>query len=47
MNHTTLYTLQFSVDKVVIGQHKEDMEYMIRKLYEEYEKWVIWGVKCK
>ena len=26
-------------DKVVISQDYEDMEYMLRKLLEEYEKW--------
>jgi hypothetical protein len=35
----TLYTLQFADDQVVLGRDKEDLEYMIRKLQETYEKW--------
>lgn len=31
-----LYTLQFADDQVVIANDKYDMEYMMRKLIEEY-----------
>ena len=33
----SIYTLLFADDKVVISQDYEDMEYMLRKLLEEYE----------
>ena len=36
---TTAYTLQFADDQVVMAQSKEDLEYMGRKLQEEYSKW--------
>ena len=32
-------TLQFADDQVVMAQSKEDLEYMCRKLQEEYSKW--------
>jgi len=32
-------TLQFADDQVVMAQSKEDLEYMGRKLQEEYSKW--------
>lgn len=35
----TIYTLSFADDQVVIAQDYEDMEYMTRKLIEQYEKW--------
>ena len=35
----TLYTLHFADDQVVIAHDREDLEYMARKLLEEYEKW--------
>lgn len=34
-----LYTLSFADDQVVIAQDYEDLEYMTRKLIEEYTKW--------
>ncbi|XP_072378004.1 uncharacterized protein [Diabrotica undecimpunctata] len=34
----TLYTLHYADDQVVIAQDKEDLEYMARKLMEEYKK---------
>lgn len=34
-----LYTLQFADDQVLIANDKDDLEYMTRKLQEEYEKW--------
>ena len=36
---TTLYTLQFADDQVVLAGDKEDLEYKTRKLKETYEKW--------
>jgi len=39
LEKTTLYTLQFSDDQVVLAGDKEDLEYMTRKLKETYEKW--------
>jgi len=36
---TTLYTLQFVDDQVVLAGDKEDLEYKTRKLKETYEKW--------
>jgi len=35
----TLYTLHFADDQVVIAQDKEGLEYMTRKLLNEYEEW--------
>ena len=34
-----LYTLQFADDQVIIANDKEDLEYMARRLQEEYRKW--------
>jgi hypothetical protein len=31
--------LQFGDDQVVMAERKEDLEYMCRKLQEEYSKW--------
>jgi len=39
LENTTLYTLQFADDQVVLAGGKEDLEYMTRKLKETYEKW--------
>jgi len=39
LENTTLYTLQFADDQVVLPSDKEDLEYMTRKLKETYEKW--------
>lgn len=39
INGTCLYTLQFADDQAVMASDKEDMEYMVRKLIEEYGKW--------
>ena len=39
LENTTLYTLQFADDQVVLAADKEDLEYMMRKLKETYEKW--------
>ena len=36
---TTLYTLCFADDQVVLAQDREDLEYMARNLIEEYSKW--------
>ena len=39
LENTTLYTLQFADDEVVLAGDKEDLEYMSSKLKEIYEKW--------
>lgn len=36
---TCLYTLQFADDQVIIANDKDDIEYMARKLKEEYKQW--------
>jgi hypothetical protein len=38
LEYTTLCTLQFADDQVVLVGDKEDLEYMARKLKETYEK---------
>lgn len=35
---TTVYTLHYANDQVVIAQNKEDLEYIARKLVEEYKR---------
>jgi len=39
LENTTLYTLQFADHQVVLAGDKEDLEYMMCKLKETYEKW--------
>jgi len=39
LQNTTFYTLQFADDQVVLAGDKEDLEYVMRKLKETYEKW--------
>lgn len=39
LNENILYTLSFADDQIVLAQDIEDLEYMTRKLVEEYEKW--------
>jgi hypothetical protein len=36
---TCLYILQFADHQVLVAGEKEDLEYMTRKLKEEYGKW--------
>jgi len=36
---TQVYSLNFADDHVLIAQDHDDMEFMARKLKEEYEKW--------
>lgn len=38
LNNKTIYTLQFADDQVILAQDKDDLEYMSRKIKEEYEK---------
>lgn len=38
INDKIIYTLQFADDQVLLAQDKEDLEYMTRKIKEEYEK---------
>jgi len=38
LKNSTLYTLQFADDQVVLAGEKEDLEYMTCKLKETYEK---------
>ena len=40
-DNTMIYTLHFADDQGVMAQIKEDLEYMCRKLQEEYSKWGI------
>lgn len=39
LDEGTLYTLSFADDQVVMAQDYEDIEYMARKLIEQYNKW--------
>jgi hypothetical protein len=39
IQNTYVYSLNFADDQVLLAQDHEDMEYMARKLKEEYEKW--------
>lgn len=39
LNNTTIYTLNFADDQVVMAQDLDDLEYMTRKLIEEYRHW--------
>ena len=39
VDNTMICTQQFADDRVVMAQSKEDLEYMCRKLQEEYSKW--------
>jgi hypothetical protein len=39
---TTLYSMLFADDQLLIAQDDEDLEYMTRKLIDEYE---LWGLK--
>jgi len=34
-----VYSLNFADDQLLLAQDHDDMEYMARKLKEEYEKW--------
>lgn len=38
-SYACMYTLQFKDDQVIIANDKEDVEYMLQKLIEEYDKW--------
>ena len=39
IQNTYVYSLNFADDQVFFAQDHDDMEYMARKLKEEYEKW--------
>ena len=39
VDDTTIYELHFADDQEVMAQSKEDLEYICRKLQEEYSKW--------
>jgi hypothetical protein len=39
LENTTLFTLQFADDQVVLAGDTKDLEYMTGKLKETYEKW--------
>ncbi|XP_072392123.1 uncharacterized protein [Diabrotica undecimpunctata] len=39
LGEVCLYTLQFADDQVIIANDKGDLEYMARKLKEEYDQW--------
>ena len=34
-----VYSLNFADDQVLLAQYHDDMEYIARKLKEEYENW--------
>jgi len=38
-NSKYIYSLSFADDQVLLAQDHDDVEYMARKLKEEYEKW--------
>jgi len=39
VQNTYVYSVSFADDQVLLVQDHDDMEYMVRKLKEEYEKW--------
>ena len=39
IQNTYVYLLNFADDEALLAQDHDDMEYMARKLKEEYEKW--------
>ena len=39
---TTIYSMLFADDQLLIAQYYEDLEYMTRKLIDQYE---LWGLK--
>jgi hypothetical protein len=39
IQNTHVYSLNFADDQILIAQDHDDMEFMARKLKEEYEKW--------
>lgn len=39
INQTHLFTLSFADDQAVFAQDAYDLEFMLRRLYEEYAKW--------
>jgi hypothetical protein len=39
---TTIFSMLFADDQLLIAQDYEDLEYMTRKLIDEYE---LWGLK--
>jgi len=39
IQNTQVYSLCFASDQVLLAQDNDDVEYMTRKLKEEYEKW--------
>jgi len=39
VDNSTIHTVQFAGGQVEMAQSKEDLEYMWRKLQEEYSKW--------
>ena len=42
MQDQTIYSVLFADDQLLIAQDYEELEYMTRKLIEEYE---VWGLK--
>jgi len=36
---TTIYSMLFADDKLLIAHNYEDLDYMTRKLIEQYELW--------
>lgn len=42
-----MFTLLFGDDQLVVANDEEDVAYMITKLIEEYNNWVVKIHKCK
>ncbi|XP_030767351.1 uncharacterized protein LOC115891091 [Sitophilus oryzae] len=39
IDNECLFTLQFADDQIIVANDKDDMQYMLRKLIEEYGEW--------
>ncbi|XP_030746812.1 uncharacterized protein LOC115875485 [Sitophilus oryzae] len=39
IDNESLFTLQFADDQIIVANDKDDMQYMLRKLIEEYGEW--------
>jgi hypothetical protein len=44
IQYTTIYSMLFADDQLLIAQDYEDLKYMTWKLIDEYE---LWGLKLK
>lgn len=41
MNNTTIYTLSFADNRVIVAQDFDDLKYMTRKPNEKYNIWCL------